>query len=821
MRMHSPELPTPADLAGRLARLQSAVLGEPERAKVELLEILGHAKKIEAKSPEALALLEIARCEFLQGKYDLMLEMATQALVVTQNTKIAKLECRALNSIGLAYQRMGQLDRAMRYFMDSLHLSQQILDNESAARALSNIALVYSILKEYDSALELHEQALEVAQQSGQAIYTANLLASLLEDHYFLRNYAKVLEMSEDAISFARGHGFSRFECSTRFSLAKVLVDLQRYQAALRVTRLGLRIARWAKDLEMTSSILRVSGRALFGLGQHDEAIDKLQEGLDIASSIKNKDDELEIHSLLASIYENQGNYQKGAHHRKKCAEINDYIFGSDASKKTQVVIQEFRHHMYGDDTRILHSWSSELRELTKNLKRANTEVSYRLAHDALTGALNRPHFQSQAQKVLDSLSVDDVVGIVFISLDQMKTVNEIFGTVMGDGLLAEVVHRLRNTLRAGDLIGRLGSDEFVLLLNYMASADDLILVLKKLFRVIGSDYHIRGQKINLTISLGGVVAPKDAGTLEELFNCADIALQQVKNTGRNGIKVYEAELDGEEQRKRNLAYDLRQAELKNELVLYYQGQFDVISNQICGFEALIRWQHPQLGLLSPAYFIDIAEENRLILEIGDWVLNEACAQAVRWKFAERGLIMAVNVSALQFRQTDFVKNVRSALDNHRLAGECLVLELTESMVQDDGELASDNIEKLQEMGVNIALDDFGTGFSNLMLLQNLSLQVLKIDRSFLREFQTHNEKYKKRRMMLETIIQLAHNMDMSVVAEGVEEPEQLALLADMNCDKLQGYLLSKPLPATEAQQLLAHLPVSRKVTTATIKNSG
>lgn len=802
MKSPDSEITTAADLAGRLARLQALVLGEPERARIDLQEIMEQARSIGAYPQEALALLELGRCSFLQGQYKDMLEFAQEALSLSRSERISNLESRALNSIGLAYQRMGLLDQAMEFFISSLKLAQQILDKEATAKALSNIALVHTTLGEYQIALQLHEQALEMAQNSGHAIYTANLLASLLEDHFYLENHDRVLEMSDEAVSFSKNHGFSRFECSTRASLSKSLLALGRNKASLRIARIGLRVARWTKDQEMTATLLWISGQALYQLGEKEKATKDLLDGLSECQDSGDKEQEIKIHLTLANIYESNGNFDKGAEHRQKCAEINELFFGSEAQQRTQMAVIEFKE-LQRPDTQYLHVWSSELHELTKSLKRANTEMAYRMAHDPLTGAMNRPHFQARVQKILDGLGNEEIIGFVFLSLDQMKTVNEVFGPVVGDSLLAEVAERLRNILRAGDLIGRLGSDEFVILLDFLGESKDLHFVMQKIFNAISKPYYIRGQQIHMTASLGGVIAPQDAQTLESLFGNADLALQQVKASGRNGMKIYEANLSHEEQNKRSLGYNLRHAQEKNELRLYYQGQFRFPTKELTGFEALIRWQHPELGLLSPAHFIDIAEENRLILDIGYWVLNEACRQAVLWDFANLGLKMSVNVSALQFDQLDFVSGVQAALKEHDLPGRCLILEITESLVQKDEELTCRHIEALSELGVGVALDDFGTGFSNLSLLHTLNLQILKIDRSFLKEFQTDSIKFKRSRIMLETLINLAHNMEMSVIAEGIEQSEQFDLLHEMSCDEAQGYLLSRPVPSHEAEALL------------------
>lgn len=714
---------------------------------------------------------------------------------------------RALNSLGLAFQRRGNLDQGMHFFLASLRLANQQLDTEAAARALSNIAMVHLTLGEYETSLQLHEQALEMAQTSGHAVYTANLLASLMEDHFYLEQYDRVLDMAEEAVRLSRTHGLTRFECSTRATLAKTLLELGRVPASLRMARAGLRVARWARDQEMIEALRHLEGRALLALGELEHAEESLQESLKLALETGVREDELTIRATLKQLYLRQGKLDQVALHQHRREELQEALFGHEATQRTRRVITQFQQQLGTPGPEGMnHPWSAELMELTRSLKRANTELAHRAAHDPLTGALNRPHFQVLLQKHLDFLEAGDMLGIVLVGLDHMKTLNSVFGQTTGDALLACVARRLGSTLRPGDRVGRLGGDEFVVLLRDLAGETDMGLVMQKILLALRQPFEVRDQEIHVTASLGGVIAPRDGQTIEDLLGNADLALQQVKLAGRDMAQVFHPHLSASEQQRRMLVYDLQFALERQEFRLHYQPQFRLPGQQLVGVEALIRWNHPLLGQISPGVFIPLAEESRLIHDIGEWVLQEACRQAVTWNFPERGLQMSVNVSALQFNQTNFTQGIEHALHSCGLHCSALTLELTESMIHQNQELARSHLAKLDELGTTMALDDFGSGFSSLSLLQSLPVQTLKLDRSFIVDLDSDVDHGQRARTLLQATVNLAHQLGMQVTAEGVETEGQLSALTAMECDDVQGFLLGRPVDAETLNATLAVL---------------
>lgn len=783
---------TAAELSGRLARISPLMASEPSEAIHTLQEILGIAQAQDLVTQEALALVNLASCYFRTGRYDDMMTYAKLSLARSRIARASQHEARALNMVGLAHQRFGVLDLAVEHFLDSLRLCQEILDHHGVSRAIGNIAMVHSKLGDVETALTLHEQALEVAQTCGSGVLTANMLASVMEDYCLLGEYQRALQLSNHTITFARNHGLSRYECFSRVIYGRILLALGRYPACVRAARAAYRVATWSKDEESMSEAKLVEGRALTKLGHFDDAEKCLDESLTTQEKIGNQEFLAHTHEALAELHEAAGNKQAAETHQvSHHAARNRYL----AKKTTDRVIDitsglRQQHHPL---TTVEHPWTSELQELTKSLKRANTELSHRMAHDTTTGALTRQQFQAQLALHLEALDPDEIIGVAVLSLNQIKVLNEHFGETVITSALAEITQRIGGATRYGDFVGRISDDEFAVCLTHLARAEDIELILEKLHNTTREPFLVRGDRVAISAVIAGLTAPRDGVTPEELLSRADLTIQKMKREGKQRFATYNPALSEDERRRRMLSYDLRGALQRGEFELHYQAIIDVSNQHMDGVEALIRWRHPQLGLVPPDLFIELAEQGRQILDIGDWVIREACDQAMRWDFDTRELDVAVNVSAVQFAQPDFTASVANALATSNLPAHLLVLELTESMVLEDQERTAEHLRALQELGVRCALDDFGTGYSNVSLLQDLPVGLLKIDRSFLQKVTNDNPNRSRSETLIGTVVALAQNLNLQVVAEGVETEDQFNLLKSFHCEKAQGYLFHKP----------------------------
>jgi diguanylate cyclase (GGDEF)-like protein/PAS domain S-box-containing protein len=432
--------------------------------------------------------------------------------------------------------------------------------------------------------------------------------------------------------------------------------------------------------------------------------------------------------------------------------------------------------------------------------KQAESRLQELATHDTLTGLPNRALLHERLQRMLEACTPGRSVAVMFLDLDRFKDVNDSFGHEHGDVLLCEVAARLRRVLRPADVVARLGGDEFVVAAECGGGTDAAASIAAKLLEVLTAPVAVGAQDVVVGASIGISMFPRDAATRELLFQAADTAMYRAKAEGRNRYRFFEPEMTVAARARMALEQSLRPALARGEFELHYQPRVDLRSMAIVGMEALIRWRHPQLGMVPPQQFIGIAEETGLINPIGRWVLREACRQTRRLidEFG-RPIRVSVNVSARQLAQPGFVQEVREALAEAALEPNALELELTESTLIDDLERTAAMLGELQTIGVKLAVDDFGTGYSGLAYLRRLPIDVLKLDRSFVLQDDGRISAFD----FVKAFVDMAHALHMSVVAEGVETAEVLDFLRAASCDEAQGYLLGRPLPLAELRALL------------------
>jgi len=424
-----------------------------------------------------------------------------------------------------------------------------------------------------------------------------------------------------------------------------------------------------------------------------------------------------------------------------------------------------------------------------------------RSAYDQLTQLPDRVLFTQQlTRSIAMAAEQDTMLGVAFLDLDRFKNINDTLGHEAGDCLLQQVAGRLKSCLRGYDVVARWGGDEFTLILPSLQSAEDVSNISKRILQRLAAPFHVRGDELFVTASLGIALAPYDGEDGQTLLRNADAAMYQAKAKGRNNFQVYFEEINANARTQLNLETDLRKALDNQELFLHYQPQVDLVSGQWIGLEALIRWQHPVLGLIPPDRFIPIAEETGLIEPIGHWVLHEACAQYGRWhRMGFPQLRLAVNLSAHQFNRSYLVRSILQVLEATGFDPQYLELEVTESAAMHDVGFAIESLKKLSHSGVQIAMDDFGTGYSSLSVLKHFPLDTIKIDRSFVMDLVNNPSDA----AIASTIIALAKGLNFKVLAEGIEDADQIAVLTDMGCDYAQGYWFSKPLSVQQIDSLL------------------
>lgn len=483
----------------------------------------------------------------------------------------------------------------------------------------------------------------------------------------------------------------------------------------------------------------------------------------------------------------------------QQALKIAQTVAAGDLTSRIEVT----SHDETGQLLQALKDMNDSLVRSVDEHKRLEALLQHQAGHDTLTGLPNRALLQDRLkQAIATATRSPSPIWIIFVDLDRFKLVNDSLGHKAGDAMIKQVAARLQSAVRESDTVARLGGDEFVLVLPERIDGSGSLsaTVVQRILDTVAQPMMIEGHEFVTTCSMGIAVHPHDGADGETLMTHADIAMYSAKEVGRNNFRFYAPGMDARNLERLRLEGELRHALERNEFELHYQPQVDLRSGRIVGMESLIRWNHPELGMVPPARFIGLAEETGLIVPIGAWVIRTACAQNLAWQRAGLGrLRVAVNLSARQFAQKNLAESIMNTLDETGLAAQDLEIELTESLVMTDVERAVGVLDELNEIGVQLSIDDFGTGYSSLSYLKRFPIHVLKIDQSFVRDIATGTDDA----AIVALIISLAHSLKLNVIAEGVETPDQLAYLNRHGCDEMQGYLFSKPVPAAAFEKML------------------
>jgi len=483
--------------------------------------------------------------------------------------------------------------------------------------------------------------------------------------------------------------------------------------------------------------------------------------------------------------------------------EVKASVRHAEEAERARAELEHERAEQAEKHVHELNNYIAEQERISRVLEETKEHFRHAAFHDSLTGLPNRAMFTELLKAEIESSSRrnDHMFAVLFLDLDRFKNINDSLGHTHGDLLLVAFAERLERTLRPVDTLARFGGDEFAILLSGMTDATDAVRVAQRIQDELSQPFVLDKNSAFATASIGIAFSSSGYDRADDILRDADIAMYRAKENGKARYEVFDHGMHARAVLRLQLESDLRQAIENKEFCVYYQPIVCLQTGRLAGFEALVRWNHPRRGLVSPADFIPVAEETGLIVPIGQWVLNEACAHVRQWQLdspSHRNLSLSVNLSARQVAQPDLLERIKEALETSKLNPHCLKLEITESVVMENAEAAALMFKQLRSLGVQLSIDDFGTGYSSLSYLHRFPLNYLKIDRSFVMRLTTDNDN-----AIVRTISTLAHNLGMEVIAEGIETEEQYQQLKKLGCEYGQGYLFSRPVDNTVVHHLL------------------
>ncbi len=551
------------------------------------------------------------------------------------------------------------------------------------------------------------------------------------------------------------------------------------------------------EELHLYANVFHNSGESILITDKHNKII-AINEAFTSTtgyklSDIKGKNPKIlsagntptHIYKDMWSALKNNGYWQGELSDRKKNGETYPKWMSISVSYNDQGEVQNYIARFSDISERIA----------------AQERIHYLAHHDGLTGLINRFSLEERLSQALNSAHRNNSkLAVIFVDMDRFKIINDTLGHPAGDALLVEVANRLKSCVRENDIVARIGGDEFIIVLSEVENSLSVAPISRFIVHTLGEPYIINNQKVYSSSSIGISIYPSDGEDGNQLMKNADSAMYHAKERGRNNYQFFTESLNRDADERLRLEKDLRFAIEDKQFELFYQPQICTENNKICGVEALIRWHHPKHGLIPPGKFIPIAEETKLIIPIGTWVIEEACRQLSKWnKKYKTPLKMAVNISAQQLRDPNLVGKIEYFIKKYNINSSDLELEITESTAMQDPNEAILLLRKIRSLGVELAIDDFGTGYSSLAYLKLLPIQKLKLDRTFVRDIEFDKDDAK----ISAAALALAHNLGLSVVAEGVETKAQKDFLISHDCEILQGFYFSKPLPAKEIAKLI------------------
>lgn len=806
---------------------EQALSRHPGQVQPYATEALHLAQSAGDAAGAVRARILLATSAALQGRPDDALPELLAALQSAQDLHLDELVVRTLNSLGVAHVKRGEIGFGVRAYLRGLQTLDDLQagSQEQAAtpefrrlhlRLLNNLGNLYLDLRQFDLGLPYLQQALDLAQQHGEERFAVMCSINIAVGLHELGAYADALAVNEAELPRVQAGGLMSYEGALLVNMAANLVALERPAEALERCDAAERLCSDLGDEELACELGAVRGRALAALGREPEAREVLERALAQADALGLAPRQMNVREHLSLVLERQGHYREALRYAR------------EAEERSRAALMELVRHRAEVERGWLEHRSAAERERTDAvthanaaLKEAQDRLAHQVRHDPLTGLPNRVAFEEDLARALDSADGRrPVLAVLFIDLDRFKQVNDTLGHTFGDALLGQVAERLRAALPSGAAVYRQGGDEFMVMVPDVTAHEQAHAVAQTLLASLKAPFVLAGRSLVITMSVGVAVSPVDGHDIGTLQKNADLAMYSAKRT-RNGVQAFRPALSEVAEQQLQLEQELRHALSRGALELHYQPIVDTLTLRPYSVEALVRWPHPTLGLLAPERFLRVAEVSDLMVPLGQWVLREAVTQLAQWRRRWPDLKISVNVAARQFEQPSFWTDLEQLLTGHGLPLSAIELEVTEDDIHDHSHVQASL--PLVRQGLRLVIDDFGTGYSSLSRLYNLPVQVLKLDRSLLKnvhwtglplhadpqsdeEAAQRSFPHQAAGALVRGIIRLAREAGLQVVVEGVETVDQLEQLQRWQPDFIQGYLMSRPAPAQDIEAVLNEL---------------
>jgi diguanylate cyclase (GGDEF)-like protein len=827
-----------------IAASKQAMMSDPALALRQARQAIAAAKAL----PAAEADIATANGQWLEGEALMRLNRLAEAapaidaalVTVKRVERNGKLHANLIKSRALISAEAGDLQAALTALQESHRLFGRLGEARSQSIVLQNIGSIYLEARDFPKVLQYYEQANEAfTGDPNLTLASHNNRGNAFKE---MGNYPKAIEEFRLALDGARKMESPLLQVRVMTNIASAQVLAGNLAEADRIAAAGLDMAK-GEAAEWAPYLWGVRAQVAFKRGELERARAMLERtfgGVDLATTTLPFRD---FHETGFRIFERMGQHQLALEHLKAFKRLNDEARDVAASAQANLLsaqfdaanqalrISQLKSAKMADQLRlnetrnqlksvvfvslaggaaalvvllaISFAFASTRRNRIK-LQEANQQLTYTANHDGLTQLANRTRLREALDEAIgDSFASGSRLDLFLLDLDRFKPVNDTMGHAAGDTILREVAKRLANLVGTGGLAGRLGGDEFAVIYTAPGPDWDPLSFAHEIVSELSQPYEIDGATVLIGATVGIASLPADGNSVDGLLRSADLALYHAKSSGRGTAARFSSAMAEEVDQRHALEIELRQAIVKGQLELEYQPMIDAADGAVVAKEALLRWRHPQHGLIAPSVFIPIAEESHLIGEIGKWVLREACAEAATWP---QQVKLAVNLSALQVEGSDIIGQVIHSLANHGLQPDRLELEVTESIFVRQGTSTVATLASLNKLGISLVLDDFGTGYSSLSYLQQASFSKIKIDRSFV---VSAAQGHKESMSIIQAIVGLAQGLGMATTAEGIETAEQMELMRELGCSQFQGYLFGEPEAATVSASAAASLEVA------------